>query len=464
MLPPAAAAALEELFASTAPPQERSPLSSRALAAVGYPPKGELVPLPEDLTTAQRAVAELIADDAHIGLAKWAMPFPAWCRLRWLGRTPPGAIERAIAFVDGARSEVPLWRALAIVTARGGQEAVRTFFRELTLSPVDRLDVFVDYTLSAYELGQFSLKLDVEPVIDADRNGAGVWAARTADRLTDGWPPDAKGRRSVPRPVAVLVLLALVRGGATIEPRWDVLVDPSEVRDERWLEILRAIPEPRRAAAIVPSLETRFTNWAVRSALWLVDEFPSEPLVKVVLDRASDCDFPKREILATLEASAKRHSLVRTLLDAYRGKQPKPLKLRCTELLRPRALEELSDAQRVQLAEVFEGFDDKDVSLEARFGPHGDGDSLETIGTAIRRIVGPAGSPAYDAISYGADDGRVFEAGTTNTVAILVQHLVECEDPRLKEALQSALAEKPRAPKRRTTTATKTRASKKRSS
>ncbi len=63
----------------------------------------------------------------------------------------------------------------------------------------------------------------------------------------------------------------------------------------------------------------------------------------------------------------------------------------------------------------------------------------------IRELADWTGAPAYRAFSYNADDGMIFAAGSTEIVASMVQHTVQCDDPALFEALQAALADKPKA-------------------
>jgi hypothetical protein len=81
-------------------------------------------------------------------------------------------------------------------------------------------------------------------------------------------------------------------------------------------------------------------------------------------------------------------------------------------------------------------YDGKKLPLAKRFGegPDAHGGTLE-----IRELVDLDGEHLYDVFTWLADDGVAFVAGTTEVVAQLVQHDVQCDDPGLEAAIKKAM-------------------------
>jgi hypothetical protein len=116
-----------------------------ALAAAGYPPFSDVTPLPDELNVRQRAIAEIVARVDGYGLDHYAIPKSAWCRRRWLGIDAGGVLEREVAFDDGARKRIPLWRALQIADRDDNVEA---FVESLGLTVSERAELVVDCYLT----------------------------------------------------------------------------------------------------------------------------------------------------------------------------------------------------------------------------------------------------------------------------------------------------------------------------
>jgi hypothetical protein len=431
------------LMLDAKPRSARARIASIAFKAVAFPPSTEDgVALVDDLTPAQRALAELVAvrtDELYTG--DWAMPSDLATAVRWLGLEPGGVLEREVAFADGKRKRVPLWRALMVLGSKDVR-AMHAFIRSLKLSVVERLDLFVQRSL-----GYFHME-DVEPVPDAEiGSDAGEWATREADRLLALTAARGRGAPDVVTPaVATVLLLAIVRAGRAVEPRWDVFIKPPLPLTPAALEILRAIPEPRRGTALARLFTRDFDKYPLAAGLALLAPFPSRPLTQAILGLAEDGIFTKKEILAKLAPIAKKHAVVRDQVDAFQGKQrkePPPLVLTTTSEKAPRTLAELTKLQRLQLTAMIGVYDGDKRSLEKRFGKE---EALGGMALRIRVIVDAKRKPVYEAFSWLADDGCVFEKGTTNMVAHLIQHSVDqCDDPRLEEALETALGPAKRA-------------------
>jgi hypothetical protein len=142
--------------------------------------------------------------------------------------------------------------------------------------------------------------------------------------------------------------------------------------------------------------------------------FDNEAASQVVLDRCSKLYRSKREVLAQLAAIAAKAPIVQRTLDAFRGKQPKPIALKLPPAKRPVTVDELDPVEREQL-----------VATAAASG---------ATPTAAARLAQARGVA-------GADDGWVFRAGTTDVVGWLVQDSLDTQgDVALHEALQTALA------------------------
>lgn len=440
-LPPEAAKALREL-ATARVKKKIDMLVEVALTAVGFPDHATLMPLPEDLTRRQRAVAVALAPREDIEIANWAIPRRSAERLQWLGLAPGGVLERLVPFRDGKRENVPLWRALA-VAGRKSEKRSSEVFEALDLTLAERLEVLARLRLDAYPIEKFYW--DPAAHITGE---AGEWAAREADRLV-ALNQETKSKSVwLPLVLSNAVLLAIVRAKLPIAPRWDELVDGAqrptpELRDI-FLEILRALPEPRRTNAIVKWFARTYTADAVALSLsLLLPEFPSVALTKAILDGASRAKLPLGEVVSALEKIALKHEIVGGAI-VRKKEAEKPLESIVLSLGRvawPKKVTELTSSQRKQLVEMGHGYDGKRLPAASRFG---DGEDAHASSLLIRELLDARGKVAYEAMTWLADDGCVFVAGTTKEVASLVQHGVECDDPSLEKALEKALSQRPK--------------------
>ena len=424
-LPDNAAAPIRAIFAGGDQPSD---LAATALEIVGYPPRSEIVPLVSVLSAAQRAVVRLLADVPRLGLAQFALPMTQTTRRRWLGLDDATVMERE---VDSGDQRTPLWRALRIFEANKRIKERDAFFRSLDLSLVERMDAFIDHALGSYH---FNINFELPRPSDAELGELGGWATKKADELLEllargeiqFW---RSGRNFVPQRIALPVLLAVVRCGGTIEPRWDVFVEPSVKFSPDVHQILGAVPEPRRTAVIMASLEpSPFANAVVETGVTWLPHFPSEAITRLVLERSEKADVPKRQLLTQLKAIAREHELVRRALPG--SAEPRAITLSVASATAVRDEKALTPAQKKQVAAAREAYEE-DLSFEGTL--------------KILKVVDAKKKPAFDVLTYLGGDGCVFVANTTKMVGQIIQHSLQCEDAALRDALQTALAKKNRA-------------------
>ncbi|MBK7399790.1 MAG: hypothetical protein IPJ34_26925 [Myxococcales bacterium] len=174
----------------------------------------------------------------------------------------------------------------------------------------------------------------------------------------------------------------------------------------------------------------------------MLREFPSVDAVRAILRYpGASTEVPVAELekiaddsmLRELAAWKKKHGIEQARVAASIAAAPK-LKVARTHY--PKSVAELSKTQRAQLTEMARAYDGKNISLAKRFGdgPDAHGGTLE-----IRDLVDGKGKRLYDVLTWLADDGCAFNTGTTEVVAQLVQHGVDCDDPGLEAALEKAL-------------------------
>jgi len=200
-LPKATAKSLDKLLSD--PKRSAKKLSTafvKALQEAGYPywatfdisklidlrdgrARG-LMPLPSDLTPAQRALAELCAYEDDVGLYffdsnKWevfCIPETGANRRRWLGLTPGGVLDQPMDYeIGGVAKSVPCW--YAIQRAMYADCRVTDFFKQLPIRR--RLELLGGTYPAAYGLGSLESFVD----LTALQNEGAEWAPAYADYL-----------------------------------------------------------------------------------------------------------------------------------------------------------------------------------------------------------------------------------------------------------------------------------------
>ncbi len=416
---PSNAAALLRRALSHTDTRTAQELLGRALEVVAFP-KGNVYPLPADLTPEQRAMAEFLAHHGDLNLHPHAIPAHGETRRRWLGLEPGGALETVI--VDGA----PLWRALqqaGLDRARAG-----AIFNALEMEPM--LRAIGEMYPFAYGLHNSTIVLHGKLRVWAELGDeGGDWAIEQAHK----WSAIAPLRQA-PEELKALIFLALVRAKVPIDPAWDVLL-PAGWGARTLKECLRAIPEMRRGPALVAALEHQLPPTALDRGLAVLEEFPSALLTEAILQHADNVTVPpKRAVIDRLREIAKNHPIVATALTA----EPEPLDLRCTQYFKPASIDDLTDVQKEQLRLAGKAWDGEDLAAEARLAE--DGGETSFAGLIQFRILADAeGTPLYDALLYMGDSGSIYKTGTTEAVGAVIQGAIEVPDRPLKEALQLVL-------------------------
>ncbi len=304
------------------------------------------------------------------------------------------------------------------------------------LPTFEKLEVFSDTCLHCYGL-QLPTAWDFGEAIGKDLGAIG---AREADRAARVAPGDDE-QIELNSNHAAAVLLALVRARVAIAPKWDELVAAC-VPDEHAIEILTAVPEPRRGKAVARWISTTHMGTSFPRGVELLCKFPSVHAVRAILryPNASE-DVPVAELEKIADNAVKRdlatwkkqQGIADAKVAASLAAAPK---LKVKRTLCPKRVDELSKIQRAQLTEMALGYDGKKLPLQKRFGegPDAHGGTLE-----IRELVDGTGKHVYDVFTWLADDGCTFVAGTTDVVAQLVQHDVDCDDPGLEAALRAVM-------------------------
>jgi hypothetical protein len=416
---------------------DRDELYRKALAAVAFPEDRTLTARVEDLTPAQRAIAELVVDEA--GLSPYALPRGVGARRRWLGLDAAGPLEIEVA--NGKEKE-PLWRALqrdegdaalAALALPQRLAAIETVYYEEWDYGIDGADGII---LSSLSLAQIK-KGDAKTL---------AWARAAADRLLARERAKKSEGARYKLPVQTLcwpVFVALARSGEAIEPRWDALLPLGSAKGAAMKECVSALPEARRVPAVLAALDrTATTLDAMNAGLALYPSLPSPALAEKLAAIADRDGYrnAKKELAALVKkhggaASAKTKTKAKTT-DAK-------MQLTCVSLSRPKRASELSALSKDQLRIGGKAWDGKNVSADMRLSDD-DGSETSLAGTVeIRAIADGKGTIRYDALTYAGDSGIVFAAGTTKKIAQIVQGSLEHDDEALRDALADAIVMKP---------------------
>jgi hypothetical protein len=402
-----------------------------ALAAVDFPEYGEnAVPMPEDLTPAQRALAEELCDDPALRPYAYAMPLQAWARRRWLGHEPGGELDKPVAFKDGTRKKVPLWRALWVLRGEDWNKASAF------------LDAQPELPFARHLARHGELALDVYRY-SSDGESWGKPSQIKRDHKLKSWARDMFARlvADSPKPVVntnVLapLFLAAARNGVPIPPELYPLL-PLDLDKPFLFEVVAAISDEERPRALAIALKATYDWTALMAALELLPRWPSAEVTQFVLDNSVEQDWPQKKFLTRLKAIGRKHRIVAQTLARFRGELP-VVELHTTAISRPRTLAKLSPLQRRQLERAALDYHGRKVAAAKLFG---EGDEA-LHGLVIRTIADAKGKHVYDAFGYNGDSGKIFAAGTVKVIASVIQFGVdECADLGVAEGLKTALAE-----------------------
>ncbi len=257
------------------------------------------VALREDLSADQRFLAEALArkDGLQGWPARlpfgWGLPASGRVRRRWLGVTPPGPMEKLIPFeADGARHSWPVWKVWKASYENGQPQEVLPGVVATHLSPDEALEALAEVGMSAYGLA-FPRRGDppAEAIAQvADRAGPESvdWARRLADEIltliAEQAVAELGGALGASTETMVAICLALIRGGARIELKWNGLVPWQPTAVAR--TILEALPSEQREECVWQRLrifEAPSSAGGVAAVLPLLDLVPSRRVASVLV-------------------------------------------------------------------------------------------------------------------------------------------------------------------------------------
>jgi hypothetical protein len=439
----------------------------KALKALGFP-VDTTFPTVAELSEAHRAAATILAahevpdisfkEKGH--LRRFALPSSAAGRRRWLGLDPAGPLDAVVA-ADGGGA--PLWRVLQ-ARAKDAQWRDEPAEPIRALPAPDRFAVVVDLFDSPYELEQLirdasNFCLDSEDLDSIDAPFAATLADRVLllrSKATPGPAPRAGliSREEQWRLLRWTAFLPLVAAKVAVEPRWDGLLPvfsnwawtPGTVptlRDELVSRCLGAIPEDRRAGALLAAL--RQDSQSLFEVLRLcVTQAPAPEVIDALLERTKPplADSWVTRIVDALATLVPKHPEVRERIDRtlarwQSDKSFEPGKLAAGKRSAPSTADALSVTDGQQVKSAGKLWDGLALEAAARLAP-GDEASGSLAGMLEHVEVTSNGKAAYDAWLI-ADGGTVFESGTTSVVATIAQNQVESSKPKLAKALQGIL-------------------------
>ncbi len=427
------------------------------LSAVGIAPNDKRrVPLPSDLSDVQRCVFEIVA---LAGLPAYSHVFGGngQAILRWLGLTPPSPLEETVEY-DGRT--VPLWWALVDIDqkleAQGRSPDRRAHYRAsmcakvalLDAMPFERairtIDCLLSFARIAYGFPPLHFFWGGEhgpaaAAIASLRDEGAAWGRAQLDAWTARSAADPKAILETER--ALVWLFAVVRGGQPIEPRWDgvyVYAVPRTAPASMFVECALALPEARRAPAIVAAMEERAKGLGsdkLRAVLALLEVHDSSVITAALIEAVKD-GVKQSALEAKLGELAGTRLGVRSALTAWQATLAKPRALKAKARVHPVDESLLLASHAAQLAALRKSDPD-------------DFDDPEMVGDLeLRTIVDSKGKHVLDLWLFASDSGAVFAAGATREIAHLVQGSVELAqsehpDASLLAGLRAVLEVKP---------------------
>jgi hypothetical protein len=322
-----------------------------------------------------------------------------------------------------------MWRRLQ--EARGSQEATHRLVDAL---PIERRLALVGEVLDP-STSSYGLDHDCfapRRLFPKLRGAGKKWAIAYADHLAA-----QPGR--VDEELRYLVFLTLVRSRVPIRPEWDVLF-PVGLNDGWSIECGRAMPEPRRARAIVAALEKHISAYTVDYALALLKKFPSAELTQGVYELGKKGRLPHTEAVKALTTIGKKHRVVREALEALKSKAPKAPALRCSGIVRLRDAKKLNSLQRLQIERAGKAYDGRKMTAAQWLEREKPGKEPTFAGRLeVATIVDATGRSLYEVYEYMGDSGTIYKAKTAKEVGSIIQGGLDAGDPVLSEAIRTAL-------------------------
>jgi hypothetical protein len=424
-----------------------------ALESVGYPKVGtpRVFPLASSLTPEQRTVAELLACREQL-VEPFALPATRNNFRHWVAEGADDPLRYEVT-VDG-RSE-PLWRAIQMKGASVVLEdvPVGVAIHALALLWKDFGRVWYTHFFEKDDRGRGAFAR-VHPRL---RDEAHPWIAAYADEALDrakwlsatgGLPGLVRSRPPawwVPAEVRWLVFLSLVRAHVPIEPRWDVFFPVQGTGSAKLtFECLKAVPEERRAGAILEGLgESGNHAYDVPVAVRLLEKVPSAELARwIVANAGNAAGMTRREVMAAV-AKVKSENTRAVHANAAAGRRT--VKLRYRKLVGRPGASDLTSIQRSQVELAGKEYDALDLPASERLAGDATGDvALFRRFLEVGELAGEDGKVVFDVLLFMADSGAIFHTGTTRLAASIVQDGVDCGDEDLCDGIEQALADRVR--------------------
>ncbi len=235
----------------------------------------------EQLTAAQRAMAERLAETWLLPAGGFCLPAARQTRRRWLGIEDPGPLEQT---VEVGGESLARWQALKT----GNVEVLDD------LPPLARWQAWIEYSARSYPPYTWNMQPDAieaelervsgEPSL-VER--AAELATELATRLTAC--DEARQLAAVEPVTAALLLLPMIRTGRPLEERWLRLVPIRPEPHAR--EILEALDEEVREQCVYRHVRDDPNAWAaVKNALAVGDLVFSERLAALMNEKIGQLD------------------------------------------------------------------------------------------------------------------------------------------------------------------------------
>src|SRR5690606_26611079 len=179
--------------------------------------------LPSELTDKQRRVAEAISAKAGLPWVGHGLPRSAFERLRWLGKTPPGALDRVMD-----PTQEPLWRAIKRLSTAPDWDSEQVPKLVEELAPLERIAVLGEMCLNVYwaagELDEdvLSERFDVE--VRAHVRDLANWWADFVDEVYEVTRPEYGQLPGLGGPFGQAIFYGLVANAIALKPEWKPLV------------------------------------------------------------------------------------------------------------------------------------------------------------------------------------------------------------------------------------------------
>lgn len=417
--------------------------ADRAMQAAGFPPHeptqpdGKIVGYSnraiyraKDLQPSQRAVAELLASHPEFPTGRYPLPTAHWALRQWIGIDPPGVLFRE----HEAGTLFETLRTLKLRDAGAAEAFV------VALPIHERVPLLAELSLASSDYDAPHVDALLHKSVAEIDGSLGAWAQAFAAWLVAYRASSVRYAKSNTLALVLPTFVALVRAGVPIEPAFDPLL-PIYARIDEGIrrDCIEAIPEPRREAAIVGALRNvMFESDQVSALQALLPLYPYPGIAAAILANVDAARRPK-DALRDVKNAAKSNPAIAAAYAAHVGSRPAIPKLRVASRIHAPKLETLDEIQQAQLVVTSRSFDGRTRTAAQILATDENEAGIVPATIELLRIEASKGV-SYDAWLYMSDSGTIFQGGTSEVVAEIIQSGVECTDNALRIALLSAIA------------------------